>query len=241
MSKPTRGSAPSWISLALTCLLVALSGCEDGNGDSRILSLVDRFSTQPREEPARPEEVGNATREIARTNPQAPAGPRITEFADVSTLPEPEEISDAKAFFSYVDSGGATNMVQGIQNVPHAYRAKAVNLSNDGRKINRYDRGAIAARQRPPRALSGSGSDFNPNHMDITLFSATWCGACRRAKQLLDREGADYLLRDIDDDPDAREEVRSILGNVQIPLIDFGGTYIVGYDQKAITRMIHGG
>ncbi len=227
----------------LMLALLALPGCGDSSEDSGIVSLIDGLlSGHEMEAPLGRGETSEEPGVVDRAEVQEPDVPRpgrIIEFEDVSTLEDPGMVSEAKALFSYVDESGGTRMVQGLHNVPYGSRATAKNLSNDGKKIYRYDGAALAARRRPRPVVSGS--DFNPNRLDVTLFSAPWCGACRRAKKLLDRERIAYDLRDIDDDPSAREEVRRILGNVQIPLLDIDGTYVVGYNRKAITRLIKGG
>ncbi len=225
--------APALIPLALLQLVLTLAGCGESIGDARARSLVGRDSTQQSEARAASDEASNLGTEQAHSAV-------IIEFADASILDEPGEASDSKAFFSYVDERGGDHLVQGLHNVPPAFQAIARNLSSGGvRRINRYDAASVTrtSLQRSRR----SGTEFNPNRLDVTLFSATWCGACRRTRQLLDAEGVDYALRDIDEDPSAKEEVRRILGSVRIPLIDINGTYVTGYNRKAITKLIRGG
>ena len=221
------------IVLALLPIVLTGAGCGESVGDARARSLVGRDSTAQNTARAASDERSRGETEQAQSAV-------IIEFSDVSILDEPGEASDSKAFFSYVDERGGDHLVQGLHNVPPAYQALAKNLSSGGvRRINRYDAAPLTrtALQRSRK----SGSDFNPNRLDVTLFSATWCGACRRTRQLLDAEGVDYTLRDIDEDPSAKAEVRRVLGSVRIPLIDINGTYVTGYDRKTITKLIRGG
>ncbi len=217
----------------VTLAFLAVAGCEASTDASLILSTVGEF-------------LGLEREAASSADPQAQAGDSrsttavIIETSDVSVLQEPGGVSDAKAYFSYEDDDGGAHIVQGLHNVPAARQKSARNLTRNGsRPINRYD-GALAAQRRQPRLLDTS-ADFNPNRLNVTIFSAEWCGACKRARQLLDSEGVDYELRDIDHDSDARDEVRQILGGVQIPLLDINGTYVAGYDRKTITRLIRGG
>ncbi|MBW2274134.1 MAG: glutaredoxin family protein [Deltaproteobacteria bacterium] len=160
----------------------------------------------------------------------------VIEVGEASELAEPEDDAPEPALYSYVDAQGGGHMVRGLHKVPEPYRAHAKNLSGSGgRVINRYEsktvpvaRGTVAAAQ----------SDYNPNRLEVTLYSADWCGSCRKAKRFLDREGVSYELRDIDLDPAARDEVRRILGSVRIPLLDIGGTYVSGYDPKEIRHVL---
>ena len=35
----------------------------------------------------------------------------------------------------------------------------------------------------------------------VTMYSTVWCGYCRRLKDQMEREGIDYSVVDIEDDP----------------------------------------
>jgi mycoredoxin len=59
------------------------------------------------------------------------------------------------------------------------------------------------------------------NHL-ITVYSAEWCGDCRRSKRLLDSLGVQYHEINVDTDPQAAERVMEINGGMQsIPVIVF--------------------
>ena len=53
-----------------------------------------------------------------------------------------------------------------------------------------------------------SGSQF-------TMYTTPWCGYCHRLKSQLDREGIDYDVVDIEQDPSAAEIVESANGGNQ--------------------------
>jgi glutaredoxin len=209
-------------------IVLTLSGCGEGTGDARAMAGPGSA------------ESGAVRAEASKAGMERAESAVIIEVPDASVLDEPGGVSDAKAFFSYVDERGGDHLVQGLHNVPPAHQALAKNLSNGVvRRINRYD-GASVSKLALLRSRR-SGSNFNPNRLDITVFSATWCGACRRTREFLDAEGVDYTLRDIDEDPSAKAEVRRILGSVRIPLIDINGTYVTGYDRKTLKKLIRGG
>jgi glutaredoxin len=42
---------------------------------------------------------------------------------------------------------------------------------------------------------------------DITMYSAEWCGDCRRSKRLLAELGVEYTLVDVENDPTAAAKV----------------------------------
>lgn len=63
---------------------------------------------------------------------------------------------------------------------------------------------------------------------EITMYSAEWCGDCRRSKRLLADLGVEYTLIDVEADPSAAAKVMEINGGMQsIPVIVFSdGTHL---------------
>jgi glutaredoxin-like protein len=63
---------------------------------------------------------------------------------------------------------------------------------------------------------------------EITMYSAEWCGDCRRSKRLLAELGVEYILIDVESDPSAAAKVMEINGGMQsIPVIVFSdGTHL---------------
>jgi mycoredoxin len=63
---------------------------------------------------------------------------------------------------------------------------------------------------------------------EITMYSAEWCGDCRRSKRLLADLGVEYTLIDVEADPSAAAKVMEINGGMQsIPVIVFrDGTHL---------------
>jgi glutaredoxin-like protein len=63
---------------------------------------------------------------------------------------------------------------------------------------------------------------------EITMYSAEWCGDCRRSKRLLAELGIEYTLIDVESDPSAAAKVMEINGGMQsIPVIVFSdGTHL---------------
>jgi glutaredoxin-like protein len=62
----------------------------------------------------------------------------------------------------------------------------------------------------------------------ITVYSADWCGDCRRSKRLLAKLNVEYKLIDVETDLTAADKVREINGGMQsIPVIVFDdGTHL---------------
>ncbi len=64
----------------------------------------------------------------------------------------------------------------------------------------------------------------------VTMYSTTWCGYCRRLKLQLDAAGMTYEEVNIEHDPDAAEFVENVNGgNRTVPTVRFA-------DDSALTN-----
>ena len=71
----------------------------------------------------------------------------------------------------------------------------------------------------------------------IVMYSTSWCGYCRRARQLLRDLGADFVEQDIEKSAEARREYDKI-GGSGVPVFDFDGTIVSGYKPDVIRRNV---
>jgi len=71
---------------------------------------------------------------------------------------------------------------------------------------------------------------------DITMYSADWCGDCRRSKRLMDSLNVKYTLIDVEASATASEKVIEINGGTRsIPVIVFAdGTHLTEPSDNAI-------
>ena len=74
----------------------------------------------------------------------------------------------------------------------------------------------------------------------ITVYSADWCGDCRRSKRLLAKLNVEYNLIDVESDLTAADKVREINGGMQsIPVIVFDdGTHLTEPSDDALTAKL---
>ncbi len=64
----------------------------------------------------------------------------------------------------------------------------------------------------------------------VTMYSTTWCGYCRRLKLQMDRAGIDFREVDIERDQDAARFVEGVNGgNQTVPVVRFP-------DQSTVTN-----
>lgn len=65
---------------------------------------------------------------------------------------------------------------------------------------------------------------------EITLYSAGYCGFCRRAKALLSEKGVSWKEIEVDHDPALRLEMVERSGQRTVPQIWIGEQHIGGFD-----------
>ena len=69
---------------------------------------------------------------------------------------------------------------------------------------------------------------------NVTIYTATWCAFCHAAKDYLDKLGVNYQDKDVESDPAAGLEAVDKSGQRGIPVLDIGGTIIIGFDRPKI-------
>lgn len=71
----------------------------------------------------------------------------------------------------------------------------------------------------------------------IILYSTDWCPWCRKARKLLKELDAEWVEKDVEKDPAAARELREKAGGRSgVPVIDFDGRVVRGFNEKQIRR-----
>lgn len=78
---------------------------------------------------------------------------------------------------------------------------------------------------------------------DVTIYMASWCGACRGAAAFLRSRKVPFVEKDIEKDPAAAAEMKrkaSAKGLTPrgVPVIDFHGELMLGFDQQRLSTLI---
>ena len=68
----------------------------------------------------------------------------------------------------------------------------------------------------------------------VTVYSAGWCAFCHAAKDYLDKLGVKYTDKDVETDVQNGLEAVNKSGQRGIPVLDIGGTIIIGFDRPKI-------
>lgn len=73
---------------------------------------------------------------------------------------------------------------------------------------------------------------------DVTIYTTPSCGWCRRAKQYFQEHLVSYSEKDVAVDQAAREEMFQKSGQLGVPVIDVGGTIVIGYNEPELARLL---
>ena len=75
------------------------------------------------------------------------------------------------------------------------------------------------------------------NEAGVTLYSTSWCGACKQAKAFLNQHGIAYLEYDVEKSDEGRQQFVA-LGGRGVPLIVIDGTVIKGFNPVEMKRLL---
>jgi glutaredoxin len=63
---------------------------------------------------------------------------------------------------------------------------------------------------------------------EVTYYGADWCSDCRRSKALLNAEGVEFEIKDVEHSAELAAEAEAIAGRKNIPVIQFAdGEFLV--------------
>ena len=72
----------------------------------------------------------------------------------------------------------------------------------------------------------------------ITMYSTSWCGACRVARRYFDERGIAYRELDVERDRSAALRMRELNPRGSVPTIDIEGQVLIGFSSRAIEAAI---
>lgn len=97
------------------------------------------------------------------------------------------------------------------------------------------------------RSLPQAARILPPDQMEdddrIVLYSASWCSYCRKTRQWLEQQGIAFVERDIENDEHAARtlQAKCMMAKIAcngVPVIDWRGRLIQGYDLKTLGRLL---
>jgi glutaredoxin len=78
---------------------------------------------------------------------------------------------------------------------------------------------------------------------EVVIYKASWCGVCRSAAAYLRSRGVDFVEKDVEKDPGAQQEMQRkarAAGKTPrgVPVIDFDGEILLGFDKARLAALI---
>ena len=75
-----------------------------------------------------------------------------------------------------------------------------------------------------------------PNDKQVTMYSTSWCGYCRKARELFTRQGIPFKELDIEKSAQAKQEYDALNGR-GVPLILIDDKKMTGFDIREFKRL----
>lgn len=121
-------------------------------------------------------------------------------------------------------------------------RAPGPNGAYVVRKVAREHFDAIIDEAAQQAAAVVANAPTDPN-ASVIIYGASWCGACHQAADFLRTNHIAFVEKDIERDPAARTEMQTKcdaagLHPNGIPVIDFQGHIVLGFDPNELQRLI---
>jgi glutaredoxin len=145
-----------------------------------------------------------------------------------------------RLYYQFIDQRGRVAFVERLDDVPAAWRSKVGFVEMDSPPPLSP---AMAEQTRKARYASnarpGPGGERVAARMPSTvvLYSADWCGWCKKAKRHLDGLGINYEIRDIDV-PANLDDLVAKTGQRGIPVLDVGGRIVTGFSPDQYDELI---
>lgn len=162
--------------------------------------------------------------------------------------------------FSFVDARGEVRAVSSITEVPASVRERVLvtdlSMTPAQRQAHRF---AFFVDLRQPeidgsfpvttvsRYNAARGEGLNvilpPTEKGaVIVYSAEWCGFCKKAKRWLSQKNVPFVERDVERQAGASKELSAKLAAAGIrgggvPVIDWGGEIVMGFDVAKMTQL----
>jgi glutaredoxin len=209
-----------------------------------------------------------ACKKEAPASPDAPAARAAGDAPEVPAAELDEDVvlpvvsADAKnLLFTWLNEYGRVKASSKLDDVPEELRERVLvtdlSLSSEQRQAHRYafftDLTAPGKGGRYPvvavsryDAARGEGLKVQlapAPEGAVIVYSAEWCGFCKKAKRWLASKEVPFVERDVEKQPGVAEELKEKLAAAKVrgggvPVIDWDGTIIVGFDQRRLEKLL---
>lgn len=134
----------------------------------------------------------------------------------------------APTAYRYIDETGRVQIANALADVPERQRDTAVPIPGAGSTP-----GAL----REPRTVAEATRPANS--VDVTIYTTRSCPYCRAAIAYFEKQGIDYMNRDVQEDEAARAEYLELTNNRPgVPVIVVGNEWMQGWDRESFDRLL---
>jgi glutaredoxin len=185
-----------------------------------------------------PEQLAGAQGRRGLQQPQAGAASDLAAQAELAAKPLPSSAPEPNGLAASDPTPNAVAPAPGALAVAVELPVEAdpaVQAARAAEDARRHEEvmAAIAARERA-RATSS---------VAITMYSTSWCGACKHARDHMRAQGIAFDERDVEDDPAAKAQQLLLNPRGSVPTIDIDGHEVLvgfsaGHLDAAITRSV---
>jgi glutaredoxin len=220
--------------IALAAAVVALARHAPSTaGLLRVPGATSTAAATLAEEAARSEDGPGAAEEAASARPGA--------LVDRFTQDDVEAAEQGRrVVYQFSDASGSVHFVDSIEQVPAAYRERVGRVELGGREKPR--RRSRALRPRQTAEASSQPQRRRPfayaPDPTVVVYTAPWCGWCRKTLAHLDGRGVAYVNKNIEGNPAHRQELLRKTGRSSIPVVEIDGELIRGHDPARIDELL---
>lgn len=146
--------------------------------------------------------------------------------------------STKHTFYQWTDPRGTVRFARSLEEVPPEWRGRAGQVEVD----------TAAYAPRPARTAAGGSrprpyADFatpraEARFADVTVYTAPWCGWCRKTLAWLDEHDVTYTNKDIEANADYAAELEEKSGGRSIPFVEIDGTQIRGFSPGEMAALL---
>lgn len=138
-------------------------------------------------------------------------------------------------FYQWVDERGSVRFARSLEDVPAAWRERAGQVEIDA---SAYTKPKTRAATRGSRDATPQTAAYTSAAHDVTVYTAPWCGWCRKTLAFLDERGVEYVNKDIEADEEFADELEEKTGGRSIPLVEIDGSLIRGYNPGEMAALL---
>lgn len=74
--------------------------------------------------------------------------------------------------------------------------------------------------------------------MQITVYSTPTCPFCQQVRTYLEERNVEFVENNVADNEDKRREMEEKSGQIGVPVVDIGGTIVVGFNPRLLDEAI---